>query len=278
MKKILISTFFFISLIIYNYGVTSTLGGDGVITLPTKPILLAISGFEPDKYSTNQLLINPGECTSANSNSSAQLNSILTLDMTKNGLNGLDAGSPQSGVGYFVYVVKNESTGQVGAVISASIFYSGVKVPAGFTLYRKLRFGFIYNKSRDGIPDFHLSAWPMPIIRLTGSETSPAYNVLNNGASTVFSDISLAEFIPDNARMAYVQCITTAVGNAGTAYLRSFDGQPTGVVVGSATPGGMSDSFSITMRVTSDIKLQYKVIGGARLSIYVLGYEITEPS
>ncbi len=142
------------------------------MTSPTTPMLLALSGFEPDKLSTNILLINPGWCANSNGNSFAQLTTILYLDMTKNGLNGLDQGNPISGTGYFVYIIKNESTGEVGAVISASIIYSGVVVPSGFTIYRKLRFGFVYDTNRDGIPDFHLSAWPMPIIRLTDAETT----------------------------------------------------------------------------------------------------------
>jgi len=248
------------------------------MTSPTTPMLLALSGFEPDKLSTNELLINPGWCASSDGNAFAQLTSILTLDMTRNGLNGLDTSVPENGGGYFVYIVKNESTGEVGAVISNSIIYGGVVVPAGFTLYRKLRFGFVYSTSRDGIPDFHLSAWPMPIIRLTGAETSGAYCVLNNGVSSGFSDVSLSGFIPDNARMAYVQCITSASGTAGSAYLRSFGGQATGLIVGSAAPNDLQDRLCLTMRVSSDIKLQYKTIGGARLSIYVLGYEMTEPS
>ena len=227
------------------------------MTSPTTPMLLILSGLEPDKFSTNTLLINPGWCANSNGTCFAQLTSVLTLDMTHNGLNGLDVGSPASGTGYFVYIIKNESTGEVGAVISASIIYSGVVVPSGFVNYRKLRFGFVYNAARDGIPDFHLSAWPMPIIRLTGAETTSAYSVLNSGQSFSFSDINLAGFIPDNARMAYIQCITSSVGTAGSAYLLSFGGQNTGVIVGSSTPLDVQDRLCLTMRVTSDIKLQY---------------------
>ncbi len=248
------------------------------MTSPTTPMLLALSGMEPDKYSINILLINPGWCASMDGNSFAQLTSVLTLDMSHNGLNGLDTSVPEDGGGYFVYIVKNESTGEVGAVISNSIIYGAVVVPAGFTMYRKLRFGFVYNSHRDGIPDFHLANWPMPTIRLTGAETTGSYCVLSSGSSSSFSNVSLAGFIPDNARMAYVQCITTSSGTAGSAYLRSDGGQTTGVIVGSSTPSDVGDRMCITMRVTSDIQLQYKTVGGAKLSLYVLGYDMTEPS
>ncbi len=248
------------------------------MTSPTTPMLLAISGFEPDKLSATQLLINPGWCASADGNDFAQLTELLTLDMNHVGLNGLDQGIPVNGYDYFVYVVKNEATNQIGAVISHAKYYSDVVLPVGYGMHRKLRFGFVYNSTRDGIPDFHLTAWPMPIIRLTGAETSGKYCVLGTGFSNSFADISLSSFIPDNARMSYVQCVTSSIGSAGSAYLRSFGGQNTGLIVGSSTPNDVQDRMCLTMRVTSDIKLQYKVTGGARLSVYVLGYEMTEPS
>lgn len=248
------------------------------MTSPTTPMLLAISGFEPEKYSTNLLIISRGWCASMDGNSFAQLTTEIMVDLTTTGINGLDTGVVTNGYDYFVYIVKNETTGNVGAVVSHAKFYSDVVVPSGYTMYRKLRFGFVYNSARDGIPDYHLTAWPMPIIRLTGAETTSAYCVLANGVSGSFADVSLAGFIPDNARMAYIQCITSSVNTAGSAYLRSFGGQGTGIIVGSSTPADVQDRLCLTMRVTSDIKLQYKVVGGARLSVYVLGYEMTEPS
>ena len=248
------------------------------MTSPATPMLLALSGFEPEKYSTNLLIISRGWCAHYDGNSFAQLLSEITCDLTTVGVNGLDTGTITNGYDYFVYIIKNESTGDVGAVVSHAKFYGDVVVPTGYTMYRKLRFGFVYNSARDGIPNYHLSAWPMPIIRLTSAETTGSYSVLTNGTSGSFVDINLAGFIPDNARMAYVQCITSTVGSAGSAYLRSFGGQSTGVIVGSSTPADVQDRLCLTIRVTSDIKLQYKVVGGARLSVYVLGYEMTEPS
>lgn len=248
------------------------------MTSPTTPMLLALSGYEPEKYSTNQLIISRGWCANFDGMSFAQLTTEIMIDLTTTGLNALDTGVITNGYDYFVYIIKNETIGSVGAVLSHAKFYSDVVVPSGYTMYRKLRFGFVYNSARDGIPDYHLSAWPMPIIRLTGAETSGSYCVLNSGAASSFADISLAGFIPDNARMAYVQCITSSVGTAGSAYLRSFGGQGTGLIVGSSTPADVQDRMCVTMRVTSDIKLQYKVVGGAKLSLYVLGYEMTEPS
>lgn len=248
------------------------------MTSPTTPMPLAISGFDPGKLSTNQIILYPGWCASANGNMFAELTTQLICDMTVNGLNGLDTGSLVNGYDYFIYIVKNETTQEVGAVISHAKYYGDVVLPSGFLIYRKLRFGFVYNLARDGIPDFHLSAWPQPIIRLTGAETTAAYSVLSLGAASSFTDVSLAGFIPDNARMAYVQCVTSSVNTAGSAYLRSYAAQNTGVIVGSSTPSDVQDRMCLTMRVASDLKLQYKVTGGAKLSVYVLGYQMTEPS
>jgi len=248
------------------------------MTSPTIPMPLAISGFEPDKLSTNQLIIRRGWCASADGNDFAQLTTDITLDMSQVGINGLDQGLPVNGYDYFVYIVKNQSTNEVGAVISHAKYYSDVVLPSGYGMHRKLRFGFVYNSARDGIPNFHLSHWPMPFIRLTDAETSGSYCVLSNGVSSAFANISLSAFIPDNARMAYIQCVTYSSGTAGSSYVRSYSGQLTGIMAGSSTPTDVGDRQCFNIRVTSDLKLQYKVIGGAKLSVYVLGYDMTEPS
>lgn len=240
-----------------------------------------INGFEPDKLSTNVLNINPGSCVSDNGLAIVSTSSLFAINMATTGVNGLDTGAPVNGTGYYVYLIRNNTTGAVAGVISTSITYGGVVVPAGYTIHRKLRFGFIYHSVNwDGIPDFHLTNWPMPFIRLTQAETIITWRALNLGVAAVWTDVDLTPWVPDNARIAYVQSRVTPGAGAGSAYIRSYGAQATGLLVGSASSAGPSpDAFGgWWIRLTSDRKLQYQITGVGSLSLYVLGYAMTEPS
>lgn len=162
----------------------------------TTTMPFSISGFDPEKLSTCKLLIRSGSCPSLDGKSFAKLITDITLDMSKTGLNGLDTGTPTDGYDYFIYIVKDETTHHIGAVISHAKYYDDVIVPVGYTMYRKLPFSFIYNSSRDGIPDFHLSNLSMPTIRSTEVETTAEHAALASGASASFADVSLG-FVPD---------------------------------------------------------------------------------
>jgi hypothetical protein len=238
-----------------------------------------IAGFEPDKLSTNVLNVNPGSCADSNASKIIASSSLFSIDMSIVGANGLDTGTPTNGTGYFPYLITRNSDGAVAGVLSSSITYGGVTVPTGYTIRRKLRFGFVYNSTRGGIPDFHLTNWPMPFIRLTGSENTTSWEALSLGTATTFTDVDLTPWIPDNARIAYLAADVSAVGTAGSAFARVLTSQATGLIVGSSSPTTGIDSYmTFWQRITSARKMQYMVTGGARLSLFVLGYAMTEPS
>lgn len=235
-----------------------------------------LSGLEPDKLSTNVLNINPGSCVDSSSSGIFSSNAVIAVDMSTVGANGLDAGVPVDGTGYFPYMIANNVSGALACVISASIIYGGVTVPAGYTMVRKLPFGFVYNSVWDGIPDFHLTHWPMPFIRLTGSEETSTWRALSAGTAATWTDVSLAGFMPDNARIVYLGCRTTSVGSPGFAAIHVLGSQTAGWSVGNPAVGLFTYN-ELWQRVTSGRKLQYQVTGGAALSLYVLGYGMTEP-
>lgn len=236
-------------------------------------------GYECDKLDTNRLYVRPGKMYNSNYSKEVHLSTTLLVDMATVGVNGLDTGSPTNGHDYFVYIIEN-AQGTVAAVISHSITYGGVVLPAGYTHVRKLRFGFVYNTTRGGIPNFHASHWPMPFVRFTDAQYSAAWMPLAAGKASTWTKLDLSNYLPDNARLvALAVSVRYNNGSAGSGYLRSYSGQPTGILAGSASPGSpFPGQMTLDLRTDSTRKIEYKTTGDVDMYIQILGYSMTEPS
>ena len=245
----------------------------------------ALFGFEPERVDANTLNLSPGSATDIRTSNYVimESTSTLTVDVREqvgdvvNGVvqNGVDVKPIVVGQSYFIYIVKNLDIGKVGVVVSSQASYTGLKaniVGSGYTIFRKLPFGFVYGVN--GIPAFHLSGWPLPFTRYTDASDDVAWEVLSNGGQTNFSSFSLSELLPDNARMAYLLCKVS--GGVGSGYLRSSGSGGSGVPIGYNGFTGGASYMTVFMRVTSVRSLSYKITGGAQLSIFVLGYMQTE--
>ena len=237
-----------------------------------------IQGLKPDKLSTNVLRLYPGVAGSADGLLMVRTTVNYDIDMSTNGVGGLDTGSPLGGLDYFVYVLRNNTTGAFAAVISNSITYGGVTLPAGHTHVRKLRFGFIYNVSWDGIPNHDAANWPWPLIRLTGSEASSVWRALNAGTSTTNAEVLCDDWIPDNCRIAMIMVRVACGASAGTGYITSSGAGHSNGIEFTGVPNSTYTAYVPAIRVDSLRKLLYKVTGDVALSIFVLGYYATEPS
>jgi hypothetical protein len=204
----------------------------------------------------------------------------LEIDITRVGPNGLDRGSPADGEDYFVYLISEDATARVAGLISSSIAYGGVAVPQGYRLGRKLPFGFVYSSRWDGIPAFHISYWPgRPKIELTEAEDSAVWAVTIGFASEVWADVDFSAHVPDNARVVTARFEISHQGSGvGSAFVRSVGSQAIGRRVGSSIAGGAPHVETFSIRITSDRKLQARVTRGAKLNIFVVGYDMTEPS
>lgn len=242
------------------------------------PRKVELSGLEPERLSSTVLRIFPGFCSDGGLNPSEyiELNSSYDIDRTTSGLGGVDNGTYDPNVDYFVYMLKNPTTGDVGAVLSQEISVSSVTKPAGYTLIRKLPWGYI--SIGGGIPSFHLSYWPLPFTRYTDAEEAAQWRVLSLGTSTTFTTFDLSGLVPDNARMVYLMCRVDRTSSGGRAWLRTTGAQDTGVGAG-AVPDviGAQTYTYLHIRVTSLRELSYRVDdSGLRLSVYVMGYSQTE--
>lgn len=239
-----------------------------------------IEGFQPDKLGETQLRLSPGFCASADGRDLAVADAPIVIDLNKVGALGRDSEDLHEAEDYFVYILKHAETGAASALVSSAITYGGVALPDGYKLVRKLRFGFVYDGARwGGIPDFHVAHWPSPFVSFTGFEDDPKWDALTDGDAKAFTTISLAGYLPDNARLARVQVLVRSFGETGSAYLRSWGGQQTGILAGVAGAAGPTETVQVfDIRVNSRRELEYRVTGGARLTVKVMGYSMTEPS
>lgn len=237
-------------------------------------------GCEPEKLSTNVLTIRPGVISEYYGYDSLEFLTSNQINLATNGLWGLDTGTITSGDEVYIYAIKNYTTGDYGLIASRSRFMGGIVYPSGYQFVRKLPFGFIYNTFWDGIPNYHLSHWPQPNIRFTDAEYSSLWMPVFGGSATTWTNINLGDWVPDNARVAYILSqVRYNSGTAGSGYIRTYSGQTTGLLVGSASPGSPFPGQTFTpIRVDSLRRMQYKVTGNVQMYIQVLGYDMTEPS
>ncbi|WP_316358965.1 hypothetical protein [Devosia sp.] len=240
-----------------------------------------IGGMDPEKMSTNVLRFYNGCCANVDGNKIYKIaGNNLDVDLTTTGVNGRDPAYPLVNGSYWApIVIGRNSDDEPAIVMTGGGGWSEITLPSGYHFVRKLPFGFVYNSAWDGIPNFHLSYWPKPHIRFTDAQDSSPWIALNAGTASTWTDIAMAGWLPDAARVVHVIASARYIdGSAGSAYLRSHAGQPTGINVGSVSPSSLYSFVATHIRVDSLRKLQYKCTGNARLYLQVIGYDMTEPS
>lgn len=236
-------------------------------------------GLEPDKFSTNILHLNPGSASDFYGTNFIHFNSDYTLDLTTVGPGGLDIGTVSNGE-YYVYLLQKNVDLSGAAVVSRSRLQGNVVVPPGYTWIRKLPWGFIYNTAWDGIPNFLIAHWPMPLVRFTDAQYQAPWMacLVSLCRSALWSAIDLSGWLPDTARAAVIATEIREMGTTACSGYISSTGTGTGLWVGSASPTQPSTPLSFPIRVTSDRQLFYYVSPGCGLGIEVLGYLMSDPS
>jgi hypothetical protein len=264
--------------------VVSATAANSIVSPPYQPYTQFIAGLDTDKISMNVLRFFPGQAACTGGDKIIVVVNPIDVDMGSTGLNGIDADVVSSGKDYFPYIVYDEGasgSSNVGIVMSNAKSYGHVVVPTGYKMCRKLRFGFRYNGNWGGIPNFHNSYWPNPFVRLTDAEYSSKWGpcFAADCQAEKWTSVSFDPWLPDNARMAYIMVTTHAVdGRSCSGFVRSYGGQSTGIGVGSVSSSLSAMATPLFIRTTSLHDIQYRVTAGCRVTIQVLGYNMTEPS
>jgi hypothetical protein len=248
--------------------------------MSTHPVRL-ITGFDPVKISTNLIRFMEGSVSEFYGTERFDSVAPLDVDLSTTGLNALDTGTLVDGDGVYFYLVSNGS-GSFGILASKQVIAGSVTYPSGYTFQRKLNFGFIYKSVWDGIPYFHATGFSSPFVRLTSAESTGTWCALSAGIATSWTNVDLSDWVPDNARVALIQCEVrySGLGGDASSYIRSDSsvGQNTGLLVGTVGPANTRNACSQIIRVTSARKFQYQNnAASAKLYVYVLGYYMSDP-
>lgn len=222
-----------------------------------------LMGCEPEIVNDNTLRIFQGSwVTSTASPQEIYSNGYIDIDLTKTGLNCLDTGAMTIGQDYFVYLLRNPTSGNIGAVVSKEISITGVTKPAGYTQIRKLPWGFVW---RGALEPMHIDGWPTPFTRWHFAQQTNDYAAITDGEALTGGSFNLSGFLPDSSRLAYLNIKVTGSGTVeiGASAQKLFE---------------VKDGAFVHARCTSGHDMFYKTTGSAKLSAYVFGYTQTERS
>ncbi len=257
---------------------------------------LVYQGLNAGSYDSNRMYFNPGTFADSTGDTFAMTTHPQIVDVNTTGINvagsppdasystiigGMAEGAPSSPSDLSFYACTRNSDNAVAFLASSFTTYGGVApyVPSGWTVKRKMHFSCIYATGRganwNGLPDFFQEIDNSKTV-LTGSDSTSNYQILNAGSSGVFVSASAATFFGDAARFVILFCKTTSAGTPGTSYLR-VPGVGSGFEVGEVTATS-TDYKVVPYKLDSVRNIEYKITGGARLSLYAMAYTFDEPT
>lgn len=212
-----------------------------------------------------------------------------TVDISTNGLNGLDTGTEAPNLHYFLYSISDgTTTGLILSLVNESVTGS-ITVPAGYIYKRQLTFA-VTNDGSSNFRPWYCASWgtARPTIRINVSMSfantistiaGGNTNVLSNGTATTEATVSCSSIVPPIARIASLSWISNPVGSLLGYVKDPVSGSVIGITsfgTAGVNVGGVIPNFSLN----SSQQLRYIVLpgsgpgGGFYLDIY--DYTITE--
>jgi len=136
---------------------------------------------------TDFVYIDAGVVGSDDGEEIMEVTATLSVDIDTNGANGLDTGSPADNTWYYVYVISNYTT--VAGLLSTSA--SAPTMPSGYVKKKAV------SKLRRGTGAFYFVRQYNDYVKYANR-----LNVLTNGSATSRTQISLSNYVPDEAYSA----------------------------------------------------------------------------
>jgi uncharacterized cupin superfamily protein len=254
-------------------------------------------GCNAGSYDSHRLYFNPGVFSGASGVGVYHYDLPIIVDVNTVGINaagsppdasystiigGMAEGAPVSPAALCFYACTRNTDNAVAILASTYTDYTSVSayVPAGWTLQRKMHFEVCYVTGRgtnwNGIPNFFQdvdNSWT----KLTGAGDDSNYQILSAGSATSYTLVTAATFVGDASRTVNLWCHVTATGVAGTAYLRP-PGTGNGFAIGTVGATGDFYCFVPRYKLDSSRNIEYKITGGARLSVFIFDYSYDDPS
>ena len=194
-----------------------------------------------------------------------------TVDITASGANGLDTGSEANKTWYYIFLIKNPTSGAVAGLLSAS--NTAPTMPSGYT--KKRLVGAIKNDwSGNFIPVQSYGA---------GRNKFVSYDrykeILHDGNSATWADLDCSAYCPAGAVFAHLIALSYNDINPGFNYIRPKGfietSEPTifgqGGAAGGENWGGSQDKI----KLDSNRLVEYKIaIANSAATTHVIGYDI----
>lgn len=223
---------------------------ESTVTNHTNSFKSTITGLVVQYNTSNRVLIKPGSCRDDSNTELMEVTSDLTVDISTSGANGLDTGTEAASTWYYVWLIKNTSTGTVAGLFSASS--TAPTLPSGYNKKRLLPIAVRNDGSNNFIPFQVGEGWPFkPTIYYdVAFSTSGAVgttNILNGGAATSFTTVGCGTFVPPISTKAELSLVNNGTV-AGTLSVRktgaTHNGKTATLVNGYASPGTLSALFN----------------------------------
>lgn len=245
---------------------------------------LMMNGLVVDYNTANRVVIKPGACRDASNTELMEVSANITVDLSASGANGLDTGAEASNTWYYVWLIKNSSTGTVAGLFSTSS--SNPTMPTGYNKKRLLPIAVRNDASSNIIPFSVGAGWPQrPVIHYKYADISAPYLVLNGGtATTAFTNpgggtnVDLSSMVPPISKEAILNAHIVWSSTSGNFFIKNPDSPST---QGQAVAGqnGVNNQQYNTVYMTTNASQQiaYRTSNsGAPASLSCWGYVVTE--
>jgi len=221
-----------------------------------------VNGFRIGIVSNTTASVGVGLCRDSTNVFDIVMASPVTINMSVNGINGLDTGTFAANTCYSIFVIS-DSSGFNSPAALASLSLTAPVLPGGYDIFRRV--GFVAGDGSTHLLPFSQTG--------SGSEKfylfqDPVY-ILVNGTQTSFTSVGTTVVVPSISGIrVLLQVNFTPVAASDTAKIRAGSSLATNGQTITGQEGGVV--ISSTINTISKLAIEYKVSAGA-VDIGVIG-------
>lgn len=277
-------------------------GGPKLIT-PNNNLNTIYQGFNFQSLwpNNNQLFVQPGTISNSDGtmvfSTTSSAPYYLVCDVSTQGVNTnwtarpdpsysltlggmLESSLPAANTPVYFYLIYRLSDKMLALVGSGYEFYSTAApyLPVGWDFVRKMRYAVNYKPSNgtlwSGLPAFFQDIDNSRVI-LTGAGEDANYRLANQVTGT--NPLSLGAWVPNaSCRTVKVFYVVEGGTSAGTAYIRQSPAAPNYFPVGQTVASSDRIFGEMVVKLDSSSNLDYQVLGGSKLTLYLKEYWFDE--
>jgi len=152
----------------------------------------AVNGLKMSWVSVNSISIGVGGTRDSTNVYTMTVPSLLTVDITSSGVNGLDTGSEATDTWYAVHVI-GDTTEVVSPVGLLSLSATAPTLPSGYNVFRRV--GWVKNDPSSNILRFtQVGLDRTRMYDYIVNET--ATRILTGGSATIYTTVATSSFVP----------------------------------------------------------------------------------